>query len=157
MYMQGEGRGHGAPCNRQARGREGGTTRWTRPHHLAWGGRHPSGREHEAWGDLLCHAARYDQYLLGVFPVGDLTEVVAAAGAEVVILEEPEHLTWYHHGPRWTERFDHVVRAPILPPCFVAGLPAAEQAGHMPLDAAPGLLMCMPLNSCLRGGPRPPC
>ena len=65
---------------------------------------------------MPCCAARYDKFLLGVFPVGDLTEVVAAAGADAVILEEPEHLTWYHHGPRWTERFDHVARPPSQTP-----------------------------------------
>ena len=61
---------------------------------------------------LWPRAARYDKYLLGVFPVGDLTEVVARAGCEAVILEEPEHLNWYHHGRRWTEAFPHVVRRP---------------------------------------------
>ena len=58
------------------------------------------------------HAGRYDRTLLGIFQVGNLTSVAEEAGAEVIILEEPEHLTWYHHGPRWTEKFDHVVRSP---------------------------------------------
>ena len=65
------------------------------------------------WSSCLC-AGRYDRIMLGIFPVGDLTKVVMDCKAEVVILEEPEHLTWFHHGPRWTKCFDHVVSHLIL-------------------------------------------
>ncbi|KAK9909832.1 hypothetical protein WJX75_008162 [Coccomyxa subellipsoidea] len=59
--------------------------------------------------DIVWYPGRYDRIMLGIFPVGDLTKVVMDCKAEVVILEEPEHLTWFHHGPRWTKCFDHVV------------------------------------------------
>eukprot|EP00884_Botryococcus_braunii_P010407 jgi/Botrbrau1/19368/Bobra.0338s0003.1 len=58
---------------------------------------------------IAFYPGRYDRTMLGIFPVGDLTAFVPEGLCDIAVLEEPEHLTWFHHGPRWTDKFQHVV------------------------------------------------
>ncbi|KAK4765958.1 hypothetical protein SAY87_007600 [Trapa incisa] len=44
-----------------------------------------------------------------IIPVGDTCQFIPSKDADIAILEEPEHLNWYHHGKRWTDKFNHVV------------------------------------------------
>lgn len=42
-------------------------------------------------------------------PAGDTSQFISSKDADIAILEEPEHLNWYYHGKRWTDKFNHVV------------------------------------------------
>ena len=44
-----------------------------------------------------------------LLPVGDITKCVPDSQADIAILEEPEHLNWYHPGRRWNKKFQYVV------------------------------------------------
>eukprot|EP00617_Octactis_speculum_P025763 CAMPEP_0185770460 /NCGR_PEP_ID=MMETSP1174-20130828/59214_1 /TAXON_ID=35687 /ORGANISM="Dictyocha speculum, Strain CCMP1381" /LENGTH=662 /DNA_ID=CAMNT_0028455889 /DNA_START=199 /DNA_END=2187 /DNA_ORIENTATION=- len=39
---------------------------------------------------------------------GDILQYLPPGTRDLAILEEPEHLNWYHHGGRWSEHFQHV-------------------------------------------------
>lgn len=44
-----------------------------------------------------------------ILAAGDISQFIPDQEADVAILEEPEHLTWYYHGKRWTDKFQYVV------------------------------------------------
>ncbi|GLT77580.1 hypothetical protein SLA2020_491500 [Shorea laevis] len=44
-----------------------------------------------------------------ILPAGDISEIIPDEDADVAVLEEPEHLTWFHHGKRWKSKFRLVV------------------------------------------------
>eukprot|EP00930_Biecheleria_cincta_P071225 TRINITY_DN58738_c0_g1_i1.p1 TRINITY_DN58738_c0_g1~~TRINITY_DN58738_c0_g1_i1.p1 ORF type:complete len:654 (-),score=86.08 TRINITY_DN58738_c0_g1_i1:176-2137(-) len=58
---------------------------------------------------LLWYEAGYVESVRSIFPVGDISNDLGDTPRDVLVLEEPEHLCWYHNGQRWTELFSHVI------------------------------------------------
>lgn len=56
------------------------------------------------------YKALYNKFVCSIFPQGDCSQKLGADDPrDVLILEEPEHLCWYHHGQRWPTLFNHVI------------------------------------------------
>ncbi|KAL8114207.1 hypothetical protein AgCh_021169 [Apium graveolens] len=58
---------------------------------------------------ILFYAGKFSKEKRSILAVGDLTEIIPDEEADIAVLEEPEHLTWYHHGKRWKTKFSLVV------------------------------------------------
>ncbi|GAB4834052.1 Digalactosyldiacylglycerol synthase 1, chloroplastic [Ancistrocladus abbreviatus] len=55
------------------------------------------------------YPGKFSKERRSIIPAGDTSQFIASKEADIAILEEPEHLNWYHHGRRWTDKFNHVV------------------------------------------------
>lgn len=57
---------------------------------------------------LVFYKGRYDPGLGSIMPEEDIQPLIPLP-VDCIILEEPEHLTWYHTGRRWTRAFSQLV------------------------------------------------
>ncbi|XP_021855420.2 digalactosyldiacylglycerol synthase 1, chloroplastic isoform X2 [Spinacia oleracea] len=55
------------------------------------------------------YPGKFSKERRSILPTGDTSQFISSKEADIAILEEPEHLNWYHHGRRWTDKFNHVV------------------------------------------------
>ncbi|KAL3825706.1 hypothetical protein ACJIZ3_021735 [Penstemon smallii] len=55
------------------------------------------------------YPGKFSKARRSILPAGDTSQFISSKDADIAILEEPEHLNWYHHGQRWTDKFNHVV------------------------------------------------
>ncbi|KAF6158992.1 hypothetical protein GIB67_042073 [Kingdonia uniflora] len=55
------------------------------------------------------YPGKFSKERRSILPAGDTSQFISSKEADIAILEEPEHLNWYHHGKRWNDKFNHVV------------------------------------------------
>ncbi|KAI5083985.1 hypothetical protein GOP47_0000154 [Adiantum capillus-veneris] len=58
---------------------------------------------------IVFYPGKFSESKRSILAVDDITVFIPQTEADIAILEEPEHLTWYHHGARWTQKFRYVV------------------------------------------------
>lgn len=59
--------------------------------------------------NISFYPGKFSKERRSIIPAGDTTQFIPSNKADIAILEEPEHLNWYHHGRRWTDKFNHVI------------------------------------------------
>ncbi|XP_061362462.1 digalactosyldiacylglycerol synthase 1, chloroplastic isoform X2 [Gastrolobium bilobum] len=59
--------------------------------------------------NISFYPGKFSKERRSIIPAGDTSQFIPSRDADIAILEEPEHLNWYHHGKRWTDKFNHVV------------------------------------------------
>ncbi|KAJ8748863.1 hypothetical protein K2173_013294 [Erythroxylum novogranatense] len=55
------------------------------------------------------YPGKFSVAMRSILPVGDISEIIPDEEADIAVLEEPEHLTWFHHGKRWKSKFQLVI------------------------------------------------
>ncbi|WVZ85577.1 hypothetical protein U9M48_032489 [Paspalum notatum var. saurae] len=63
----------------------------------------------EANFKISFYPGKFSKERRSIIPAGDTSQFISSKEADIAILEEPEHLNWYHHGKRWTDKFNHVI------------------------------------------------
>ncbi|PPR98986.1 hypothetical protein GOBAR_AA21685 [Gossypium barbadense] len=59
--------------------------------------------------NISFYPGKFSKERRSIIPAGDTSQFTPSKDTDICILEEPEHLNWYHHGKRWTDKFNHVV------------------------------------------------
>ncbi|XAR54081.1 Digalactosyldiacylglycerol synthase [Bertholletia excelsa] len=59
--------------------------------------------------NIRFYPGKFSRDKRSILAVGDITEIIPDEEADIAVLEEPEHLTWYHHGTRWKTKFHLVI------------------------------------------------
>ena len=54
---------------------------------------------------ICFYPARYDVVRGSILPLGDTTKWTGPGNKDLCVLEEPEHLNWYHGGVNWRQAF----------------------------------------------------